>query len=252
MTGPSHATLDAIAAYHAGTLPPEEEARLQDHLVECAECTALLLEREELARLAAEPEEVPAAAGWESMRARLPGLEPRAADPPPPLPFARPARRAPAPRLWQAALAASLLATAGLAFWSASLYRTVGELSRPEANAPIRDLSPAPRRGAGDAAVLALKPGTRFLTLVLGAPGDEAFPDWEAEISRGDESVWRGRGLRPNEFRSFSLTLPRRLLPDGEYRIVLRGLQGRRGLDAGGAQGGALVGEYRLRITTEE
>jgi anti-sigma factor RsiW len=240
-----HPSLDEIADYHAGTLPPAEEARIQDHLVECRRCTALLLERDELAREIEASE--PAAPGedaeaWEALRARLPRFSPgdepsRRVEVPARLatPVARPERRSPR---WLPAIAASLLvATLGLTVWSVSLSRRLAEVSQPQLNAPIHEVTSGPLRGSGEAAVLELAHGTRFYTLVLRPSAPPPPGEWEVEIARPDGTVeWRGQGLRPNEHGSFSLTLSRGLVGEGEHVIRLRG------------SGEAAQDEYRLRI----
>lgn len=243
-----HPSLDEIAAYHAGTLAPSEEAMLQDHLVACARCTALLLERDELAReieasaAAATPGED--AEAWEALRALLPQPRPEAPAVVPlrtAVPSPRPARR---PPRWLPAIAASLLvATLGLTAWNVSLNRRLKEMSQPEVNAIVHGLSEGPLRGTNETAVLELPHGTRVYTLDLRAsslpPGN-----WHAEITRTDGTVeWRGEGLQPNAFRSFTLTLPRSLVGEGEHVIRLRGT---------GPDGQPLQAEYHLKIVARE
>ncbi len=248
-----HPSLDEIAAYHAGSLPPAEEAILQNHLVACGRCTALLLERDELAReieaslevsdIAAPGEDAEA---WEALRARLPQGEasPRRPAAPTVAPLRaaalspRPGRRTPP---WLPAIAASLLvATLGLTAWNVSLNRRLKEMSRPEVNAPIHELIPGPLRGPGEASILELGHGARFYTLVLRPSSPPPPGNWQVEIARADGTVeWRGEGLQPNELGSFSLTLNRSLVSEGEHVIRLRGP---------GPDGQALQDEYRLRI----
>jgi hypothetical protein len=242
VTDPSlHPTADELAAYHAGELSPEEEDALQEHLLGCRECTDLLLALDELHR-PEEGEPVPAGeldAVWEGLREKLLPRE----ETPAPLPFARPASPRPAssPR-WLQALAASLaVGVIGLSFWSLSLRRTVDELSQPQLNAPVEDLFPGPVRGPAAAqSVAEIAPGTRFFTLVLNPAREGSFEEYEVEIARADGSVvWRGRGLRRNRYGSFSLTLSRRLVGEGEYRIRLFGI---------GGDGREGVGTYRLKV----
>lgn len=240
----AHPSLDEIAAYHAGTLSPAEEARVQDHLVACRRCTAVLLERDELAR---EIEaSAPAAPGedaeaWEALRARLPRLSQR--DEPHKVPMRpatpsvlRPGRR---PPRWLPAIAASLLvATLGLTAWNTSLRRRLAEIDQPQVNAPIHEIASGPVRSGGEGTVLELPHGTRFYTLVL-RPSSPPPPgsEWEVEIARPDGLVeWRGRGLRSDEHGSFSLTMSRGLVGEGEHVIRLSGT------------GGIGQDEYRLRI----
>ena len=230
-----------LAAYQAGELSAAEEDTLQEHLLGCRECTDLLLALDELHR-PEEGEPVPAGeleAVWEGLAEKLP---PREAAPAP-LPFSRPGPSRPAPSSprWLQALAASLAAgVIGLSLWTAQLRRTVDELSQPQLNAPVEDLFPSPVRGGPPPGVVEVAPGTRFFTLVLTPAGEGAFEDHEVEIARPDGSlVWRGTGLRPNRYGSFSLTLSRRLVGEGEYRLRLFGIK------TGGREE---VGTYRLKV----
>src|SRR5947209_7004686 len=122
-----------LTAYHAGELSLEAERRLQDHLVACRECAALLLDLDRLADpgFGAAAEREAAAerdAAWESFRREI------AAIPEP----ARPSR--PIPPRWLYALAAALLLAVGalsfqvasLTHREAALARQVAALSRPE------------------------------------------------------------------------------------------------------------------------
>lgn len=234
----SHLTEDEIAAYHAGTLPPDQEARAQDHLLACPTCTDLLLGLEELSGEGdpVAPGEV--AAAWQQMRALLPlpAKEP-AAVLPAPLPF--PTARRTAVPAWFGALAASLLvAVVGLSLYTASLRRTVNELSSPQANAPIVDLFPEPLRGGKDE-MATLATDARVFLLVLNPTDSRPFPRYELEIARtGGAIVWHG-DLTRNDVGSFTLSLPRSVVSPGEYRLHLWG---------DGAAGREVLGEYGLRI----
>ncbi|HSS49136.1 MAG TPA: zf-HC2 domain-containing protein [Thermoanaerobaculia bacterium] len=235
-----HLTEDEIAAYHAGTLPPDQETRVQDHLLACPACTDLLLGLEELA---GEGEPVPpgeVAAAWQQMRALLPlpAKEPAPALPAP-LPFPA-ARRTAVPR-WFGALAASLLlAVVGLTVNNVSLRQTVRELSSPQTDAPVVDLFPGPLRGGRDKVeTLTLAPDVRVFLLVINPTDSRPFPRYEMEIARaGGAAVWRGKVTR-NDLGSFSLVLPRALVGEGEYQLHLWGDTGR---------GREALGEYGLRI----
>ena len=152
MTHPEpHPKPEMLAAYHAGELTEPEERRLQDHLVGCPECAALLLDLDGLAdpgfgagSLAPADQE----ALWKSLQAEIGKEEPvvPASLTAPVVPLRR---RSTSPR-WLPALAAALLAaTIGLSVWVASLRRTVAELSLPQANAPVLDLDADAARGEG-------------------------------------------------------------------------------------------------------
>jgi hypothetical protein len=238
--GGSHPSDDEIAAYHAGTLPPADIARVQDHLVGCPECTTLLLGLNDLAQESepAPPEEI--AAAWEGLKKRLPSREPAAKA----KPLAPPAiRRRPgaAPPPWLTSLAAALLvAVVGLPSWVVSLRRTVDDLAAPQVNAPLADAFAGPLRGDQEETVVELAPQDRRFNLALHSKDLRTFGDYEAEIVRADGGlVWRGRGLRRNEIGSFVLSLSRRLMPPGQYHARLWGIDG---------QKRELVGEYDLRV----
>lgn len=78
-----HLTADELAAYHAGELAPADEARAQEHLLRCAECSELLLDLDrlqtgELGALGpATEEEVDAI--WEAVRPHVRPAVPAAA-----------------------------------------------------------------------------------------------------------------------------------------------------------------------------
>ncbi len=224
-----HLDADELAAYHAGGLPPEEERRVQDHLVACRECADLLLDLDGLgdASFGADEDLPPNAAEtvWAGVREQIRREEP--ARPATVVSLeSRRARPAVAPRWWQALAASLLIATVGLSVWVASLRRTVDELSRPQVNAPVLDLYPEGRARRGVAtSTPEVPPDARLFTLILSPAQRGAWEDYEAEISDADGAVvWTARGLRPNAFGSFSLTLPRKALGAGEHRLRLFGL----------------------------
>lgn len=219
-----HATEDEIAAYHAGTLPPDEEARVQDHLLECSECTELLLGLDELTLEDDEPapsEEVRAA--WEELRSRLP---PSAPAPPAPLPYPR--RRA--QPSWLPALAATLAAAVvGLGIWNVSLRNQRDELSRPDLNTQFVELSSSLLRGEGTADAPVLKPQGRLVTLAFRPDNPRGFADYEVELAGADGTViWRDKGLRRQESGYFFLTLSRRLLESSDHLRLWGVEEGRR------------------------
>ncbi len=241
--GGGHPDAETLAAYHARELTEEDEQHVQDHLLACRECAALLLDLEGLG----DPDfgrEVAIPAGteeavWERLRQEI------REEPAPPaavVPF--PPRRRSAPPPWLPALAAALLvAVIGLSVWVASLRRTVDELSQPEVNAPVLDLVPLGigQRDEAVAPAAEVPTGARMFTLILSPARRGDFLDYEAEIaSAGGTVVWRERGLRPNDYGSFSLTVQRDWLGTGEHRIRLFGIP------SGGAR--EPLGEYALRI----
>lgn len=235
----AHLEADEIAAYHAGELPPGDEARVQDHLAACRECAELLLDLDALGdpRFGAE-EDLPEGAEekvWEGIRTEIGTVRP--------FPAGRPRLSAP-PRRLQALAASLLVAVAGLSLWVASLRRTVDELSRPQLDAPVLDLYSTRSRGEADAPpVLTVPADARWFTVILNPSSQHRYDEYRVEIARADgETVWSGGGLHPNVHGSLSLTLSRRLLGAGDFRIRLTG----RGPSEGGQ--GELVEEYALRV----
>src|ERR1700704_5490298 len=133
----THPEPETLAAYHAGELEEVEAQRLQDHLLACRECAALLLDLDGLADPGFGAGSL-SSTDQEELWGRIQGEIGQAGSPV--IPFPRPSRSAPQPR-WLQALAASLLvATMGLSAWVVSLRHTVEALNRPEPNAPVIDL----------------------------------------------------------------------------------------------------------------
>ena len=101
----------------------------------------------------------------------------------------------------------------------------------PQLNVPIVDLEPDALRGAAPPVkVVALPAGTEIITLVLATTtADRKFAEYGLEIAgRAGSIVWRGSGLRKSPYDTFTVALPRRLIPDGEYRVSLVGIDGGR------------------------
>src|SRR5437763_1557757 len=106
----SHPEPETLAAYHAGELTEPEERRLQDHLVGCPECSALLLDLDGLGRpefgagsLAPADQE----ALWRSLQPEIRKEEPPPAPLAPVIAPVVPLRRRAASHRWLQALAAA-------------------------------------------------------------------------------------------------------------------------------------------------
>lgn len=221
----SHPDPERLAAYHAGELPLAEAERLQDHLVACRECSGLLLDLDRLADPLFGAEMIPEETKEDLWRRVLDGVRREEAPAAPVVPIRRPSSSL---RQFQALAAALLIATVGLSLWVASLRRTVGELSRPQVNAPVLDLYAGTVRGEEDGRpAMSVPAGARVFTVILNAPGRRSHDEYRVEIAReGGAVAWSGEGLEPNLFGSFSVTLSRNLLPPGDYRIRLFGRTG--------------------------
>jgi Putative zinc-finger len=233
----SHPEPEMLAAYHAGELTEPEERRLQDHLLGCPECAALLLDLDGLSdpgfgasSLAPADQE----ALWRSLQAEIRKEEP--AIPASVAPVVPLRRRAASPRWLQALAAALLVATIGLSVWVASLRRTVAELSLPQANAPVLDLDAGTARGDGTVQPAWVVPkNVRFFTLILSPP-EPRSTRYRVAIERAGGGEVRSVELPPNEVGSLSLTLSRRWIGPGDYRVRLFG------------PGREPVAEYGLRV----
>ncbi|HZF13584.1 MAG TPA: zf-HC2 domain-containing protein [Thermoanaerobaculia bacterium] len=230
-----HLTADELVAYQDGELPAAERERAQGHLAACPDCTALLLDLEEL-RVPSTTEppasEIEVAAVWRDVRERANARTP---------PVGRPAPRL---RAFQALAASLLLATLGLSAWVLSLEHRLEEISQPQVNVPVVDLRAALSRSdgaAGSAAGLpAVEPGARLFTLVVTPASRQDFAAYEATLTRaGGARVWHGGGLAKNRFGSFSLTFSRHQVGPGEYRLELTGVEGGRR---------ELLGEYTFAV----
>lgn len=239
LIGP-HPAPEQIVAYHERRLPAEEMESLRAHLVACPDCAAqlvelaALLEEEDTPESEMSPTELDAA--WQRQRSKLfPGS-----------PLSFPDRRthhAP-PRLRRAwTAAASLgLAAALLAVVVAVQWRTIIRLEQPQVNPPLVNLVPegSVRQGIQEIPELRLLPEVKRVWVILNPESELDYPSYDAEIRSADgEVVLRLADLRSSEAGNFRLEIPRALLPEGEYRIVLLGKKGgqRR-----------TVGEFDLRV----
>jgi hypothetical protein len=123
------------------------------------------------------------------------------------------------------------------------LSRNNDELSRPHLNVAIADLDPRDSvRGSGASTPRTIEVSARasIFTLILNVEGQPSHPNYGLEIlSQSGKLVWRGRGLKKSAYNTFTLALPRRLLPAGQYRFKLYGA---------GSGRTELVEEYAARI----
>lgn len=232
----SHPTPQELAAYHAGELPPEAEAKILDHLAVCRECSDLLLDLSGFADLkppAGVPEltDEQVEEDWQALRAKMRKEEPAQTHPRPaevvPIRPARPARWS----LPWLPLAASLLAVIGFSF---GLYKDwqLRQLTRP-AWGYIVDEREA-ERGDGDRQSFSAKmPGT--VRIVLNEL-DENYASYEAEIVRSDN----GRKIvarlpLANLEREPVLSIPPGSLEPGKYSVELYGTKGEKRKSLGDA-----------------
>ena len=237
-----------IEQYHQGLLPPEEEARFEEHFVACPQCTEQL----ELAR--GFQRGVKSMVAEDAARAVLvqAGL------------FAWLARRS---RLAQWGLALAAILILGLpTFWFASegrsLRQTVAALQQrwqsrerdaadlqkrlAESDAKRRELesklaqakpsviSPGNLavvlltavRGPGEPAATIDLSRTGDLVALAVDPGPDAhFASYRVTLTRTGATVFRQAGLQPNALESLIITFPATFFTAGEYRLRLEGVK---------------------------
>ncbi|HEV2855071.1 MAG TPA: hypothetical protein VHC97_19920 [Thermoanaerobaculia bacterium] len=267
-----------VERYHQGLLPPDEEARFEEHFVTCAGC----MEQLELAR--GFQRGIKSMVTEDAVRAAVVaqvGL------------FAWLARRG---RLvqWGLALAALLLAAGLPSLWFAAQGRneqqamaqrireieagrhtkedlerrlaeteqrrneerrdleaklaqaqkpatpSPGVLDRPLANLPVVLLTAV--RGEGEpAATIDLARTGDLLALAVDAGADPRFVSYRAKITRtGGGTVYSQEGLKPNALETLMITFPKTFFKPGDYRLTIEGVK---------ADGGVLeVGGYPFRV----
>jgi hypothetical protein len=230
-----HLEPEEIADYHEGRLSPEDERRVQDHLVACRECSELLLDLEGLA----DPdfgagEALPDGAGeqvWESVRKEI-----QPSNVVPFRRFRRETRKSETPRWLRSLAAMLLLSTMALSGWVMSLRSQVRHLSDPQPSTVV-DLYPVSSvRGETGPALPEIPQDTEWVTVILRSPGLPEMADYGVEVLRADGSVaWKKDGLKP-AYNSFSLSLPGDWIGDVRIRLV--------GIDSKGER--RTIGEYAL------
>lgn len=233
----SHPTPQELAAYHAGELPPEAEAKILDHLAICRECSDLLLDLSGFADLKP-PEGVPELTDaqveedWQALRAKMRAGEGGKAEerrPAAVVPI-RPAGPLPKPARWSSPwlpVAASLLAVLGFSFGLyqssrvASLERRLNEHTLPWSSATIPLDNTTVRSGE--------EPETTRITSTEGAvfslytDSEETFPVYEAEVVG---PVTLKVPIASKDDLPGTLVIPRDSLKQGRYDIYLYGVNG--------------------------
>jgi hypothetical protein len=218
MTRPGCPDAETLAALAIGEDLGAARAALADHVVGCEACradfrllsrlhdTAQEIERAPAPRRAWLPPVAAAAAAFV-----LGALVARNGPPTLPSPSASPipeASASPAADARDAEIAA--------------LRRDLEAARTPALNVPIVDLEPGRARGGGPPeAEIRLRSGA-WVTAVLAVPGGAQDGLHGLEIlDAAGRSVWRGHGLRRNEYGTFTVAIPERLLPPGRYEFVL-------------------------------
>ena len=110
--------------------------------------------------------------------------------------------------------------------------QTRDRLDQPLANVPIFELEPrgSTRSGGADVVTLDAASDTRLITLILHVNGQPSSDAYSLEVvDRAGRPIWTSRGLRKNRYNNFTVALPRRTFPAGDYGLTLYSLRdGRR------------------------
>ena len=111
----------------------------------------------------------------------------------------------------------------------AELRGNLDALAQPTANVPIVDLLPHGAERGGETAggtVVAIPPKVGLVTLILNLGNEPAYPAYSADLQRKDGLViWHGEGLTRSPENNFTLVLPARLVPSGDYRLRVLGVR---------------------------
>lgn len=223
-----------LIQYRNGRLAAEAAERARVHLVACRQCRSSFLE---LSRLE---------------QAIHKACRPKSA-------FESPARRS-SPLKWLATLlgwpmdwrlralaTALLLGCLGIGFWNFTLRRSVTALSQPHAQPWIEDLYAVddPMRDSLEGPdTLELSSSNSDLILLLHLPIDIHSPKVTVTILSSEGGpLWTGSVFQVLLERTVSLTIPRRFMPPGEYRLLVTP-------DGSGVADKSA--EYKLRIQWKE
>lgn len=223
----AHPKIEELAAYHAGELAPDAEARVREHIALCRECSDLLLDLINFADLTPPPGEPDITddeleEDWKALRARMGEKEPA-----PVVPFRPTAPASPAvmPRVGRARsrwlIAASLAAAVlGTAF---GLYQKA-QLAKALEIKPANDIyQGSATRGEG-ARYSAQQP----TALHLEFEDEREYSGYEFEILRGRDVVSKFE-VKPKEPFRVDVVIPAGSLGPGQYLARLYGIgEGRR------------------------
>ncbi len=214
-----HPQLDELADYLAGALAPADEARVQDHLVACRDCTGQLLDLESLSAPGPQAEgvaDLALAAAWREQKTRIADL--------------KNARRRRRTQRWVSAVAASFfVATVGLSVHVGQLRRTIAGLEAPTANVVTAYLEPPTTRSTGDPVTLTVGEGQRLAVFFLTPPRDPSFASYEVEVLDAVGSrVLQISDLELSELDNLRAGIPLERIPAGDYDVRLYGVDGKR------------------------
>jgi hypothetical protein len=207
-----HPTPEALTAYDAGTLPPEQAEQIREHFVHCRECPELLLDYQTFVAARKGPfgrRDADLAQAWQELRRRM---EPKPA----------PRRTSPALLTARTFCLLFLVATVGLMLWVFNLYSEVRRLGQPQVNLPVESLAAAFHPDGGWVRRISVPADAERFLLILSPAENRGDAECRLEIRAADgRFLWASGPLKRAGDGSYSLGLSRSFLPTGEYRIRL-------------------------------
>lgn len=206
-------TAEEMLAYSRGELSPDEEARVQQRLVDHPDLVRTMTEP--FPTEGAEPgdpdylSDEDFAVHWAAMQKRM-QREP-------------PAEHGRVLQFWRysAAVAATVAAVLGAMLWQLN-----ARLAQPRVVWEQQILFPDGRRGPGTDAVTLTAKGESVL-LILPLIGQRDYDRYRIEVvdAASDRAIWSSSAERPED-DAFAILVPRRFLKPGAYRVAIYGVSG--------------------------
>lgn len=232
----THPTIEELAAYHAGELAPEAEARVREHMAVCHECTDLLLDLINFADLtppAGQPDltDDEMDEDWQSLRARMgEAAKPGKGGEVVPI---RPVVPGPVPSLGRTyspwlAVAASILAVLGFSFGlyqnarAGKLEERLNANGQPNVETTLVLQGGTHRGGSEDAPEVDARMSSGKGGTILLSPPDEG--PIKVEILRGQDVLWSTE--IEGEPLEIPIDIPGGFLEPGSYKVRVYGQDG--------------------------
>ncbi len=230
----AHPKIEELAAYHAGELEPQADARVREHIAVCRECSDLLLDLINFADLtppSGEPDltDDEMAQDWQALRARMGEAEKEKPMRPAEVVPIRQAAAAPAPNpgrtysLWLP-LAASLLAVLGFSFGLFQYQRAErSDQKLKEGQGPsvpqVFDVNLGDTRGGTEPeSEQPIRMSSKRGGVVLLYSGGAEVQEYQIEILQGDRVLWNTTVSGGDEV---PVVIPAGYLDPGRYTLRL-------------------------------
>ena len=103
--------------------------------------------------------------------------------------------------------------------------KTIDQAGPPLVNVPIFELHPRSstrESEVGTIPTLEAAPDTNLITLIIHVSGELSRDRYSVEaLDQSGRIIWSGRGLRKSRYNNFTVAIPRRTFPAGNYRLRL-------------------------------